>query len=144
MYVQRVHWARNEPPLTFSNGTAMNILTSVATILSVFVAYYFGQKSRTRPLRSATYSKQIDVAYNLSEQINEWGDEVRDLYSEADRKTPIETKEQKGEVRRSQGRSIKVVGRAMEELQRSEMILPAAVVEELDEVVSARCIFRSS
>jgi hypothetical protein len=114
----------------------MNLLTPVATVLSVFVAYYFGQKSRTAPLRSATYSKQIDLAHEMSGKIEEWGEEMREEYSTVDANTPVETKEEKSEALHCKARAIVKVGEAMQAIQRCQVFLPDAIMQDLDDVVS--------
>lgn len=114
----------------------MDILSPVVAVISVLVAYYFGQKFRTRPLRSAVYSKQIDLAYELSQEIEEWGDEMRELHFEADSQIPIESKEAKGKLRMCQGEAVKIPGKAMGVVQRCEIILPSIVIDRLEGVVS--------
>ena len=114
----------------------MNVITPIAAILSVFVAYYFGQKARTTPLRSAAYSKQVDIVDEISQAVDEWESEISNVCSEMQSMDTAETKEEKKKLLAYQRRGGKKVLGAIRTLQRCEIFLPSAIMEKLDEIVS--------
>lgn len=113
----------------------MSILTPVAAVLSVFVAYYFGQKSRTTPLRSAAYSKQMDLALEVSQQLNDWDRQMHDIHRKVDLMEPVDSREEKENLLKLQAKGMRMVEEALRTVQHCELLLPSRVVDELSDAV---------
>jgi hypothetical protein len=115
----------------------MDLLTPVTAVLSVFVAYYFGQKSRTTPLRSAAYSKQVDVVDDLSKQFHEWSREMHEAYSKIDSASQARSREEKEKIREYQVRAAGVASEAATTSLHRGIFLPSSIINKLDDVIQA-------